>query len=58
MADGFVYDSTVGTGVWRGLHEWFFSEHVRWNDAFSPVHFTQLIFAGDAATATTTTYAR
>ena len=52
-----VYDSTLGTGGRTvGLHEWFFSEHVRWNDAFSPAHFSQLIFAGDAATATTTTY--
>ena len=30
-ADGFVYDSTVGTGVWVGLREWFFGEHVLWN---------------------------
>lgn len=28
-----------------------------WNDAFSPVRFTQLIFAGEETTATTTTYA-
>ena len=44
---------------WRreGLHDWFFGEHVTWNDAFSPVHFTQLIFAGEDTSATTTTYA-
>ena len=35
-AENFVYDSTVGTGVWVGLHDWFFGEHVLWNDAFSP----------------------
>ena len=40
-----------------GLRDWFFGEHVTWNDAFSPVHFTQLIFAGEDTTATTTTYA-
>ena len=56
-ADGFTYDSTLGTGVWTGLRAWFFGEHVVWNDAFSPVHFTQLIFAGEELTATTTTYA-
>ena len=56
-ADGFVYDSSMGTGVWTGLRAWFFGEHVLWNDAFSPVHFTQLIFAGEELAATTTTYA-
>ena len=56
-ADDFVYDSTLGTGMSVGLRDWFFGEHVIWNDAFSPVRFTQLIFAGDATRATTTTYA-
>ena len=56
-AEDFVYDSTIGTGVTKGLRPWFFGEHVTWNDAFSPVHFTQLVFAGEDLTATTTTYA-
>ena len=53
----FVYDSTKGTGVATGMHDWFYGEHTKWNDAFSPVTFTQLIFAGEEYTATTTTYA-
>lgn len=95
-APDFVYDSTIGTGVWTGLKDWFCTcaphahknapqehpprthtegdaqvtlkscvcclscpvgEHVIWNDAFSPVHFTQIIFAGEELSATTTTFA-
>ena len=40
----FVYDTVAGLGSASrtvGLHDWFYGEHVKWNDAFSPVHFTQ-----------------
>ena len=53
-----IYDSTFGTnGVTVGLKDWFYGEHTTWNRAFSNVHFNQLIFAGEADSATTTTYA-
>jgi len=55
----FTYDTVKGVGKAKfvGLYDWFFGEHVLWNNAFAPVRFTQCIFAGEEQTATTTTYA-
>ena len=55
--ESFSYDSTIGSGKQVGLHDWFFGEHVTWNLAFTDVTFNQLVFAGERASATTTTYA-
>jgi len=55
----FVYDTIKGLdpGHFIGLHDWFYGEHVPWNNAFAPVHFTQCIFVGEEASGSTTTYA-
>ena len=57
-----VYDTNYvnQTGVLgnsTGLRAWFDHEHVPWNIAFHNATFSQLIFAGEELTATTTTYA-
>merc|ERR1719163_602191 len=59
--EDFVYDTIAGLGTASrtvGLHDWFYGEHVKWNDAFSPVKFTQCIFVAEDDSASTTTYAK
>ena len=53
----FKYDSVYGIGNFTGLQSWFEGEHVHWNRAFDQVAFNQLIFIGEEASASTTTYA-
>jgi len=56
-----TYD-TVDSGVpgvlgnSTGLRQWYDSEHIPFNRAFKSCAFSQMIFVGDAATASTTTY--
>jgi len=40
-----------------GIEDWFYQEHIPYNLAFDNVTFSQLIFASEEETATTTTYA-
>eukprot|EP00929_Paragymnodinium_shiwhaense_P046578 TRINITY_DN2371_c0_g1_i1.p1 TRINITY_DN2371_c0_g1~~TRINITY_DN2371_c0_g1_i1.p1 ORF type:complete len:409 (+),score=87.89 TRINITY_DN2371_c0_g1_i1:96-1322(+) len=54
---GFVYDSVYGIGNVTGLWNWFRTEHIEVNNAFKSVKFNQMIFVGEEATASTTTYA-
>ena len=51
------YDSVYGIGKFTGLKAWFEGEHTRWNRAFDNVAFNQLIFIGEDASGSTTTYA-
>jgi len=45
-------------GNTSGIEDWFYSEHIPWNLAFDNATFTQMIFASEEDTATTTTYAK
>jgi len=49
-------DNTLGNS--SGIEEWFYKEHIPWNMAFNNATFTQMIFASEEETATTTTYAK
>merc|ERR1711935_1333561 len=40
-----------------GIEDWYYSEHIPYNLAFDNITFSQLIFASEDETATTTTYA-
>ena len=52
-----VYDSVYGIGKFTGLKAWFEGEHTHWNRAFDNVAFNQLLFIGENASSSTTTYA-
>lgn len=54
--EDFVYDC-VPYGRFVGLRAWFDGEHIPFNLEFSDVVFTQMLFLGDDALASTTTYA-
>merc|ERR1719334_2815926 len=41
-----------------GIEAWFYQEHIPYNLAFDNVSFSQMIFASEEETATTTTYAK
>jgi len=41
-----------------GIEAWFYAEHIPYNLAFDNVSFSQMIFASEEETATTTTYAK
>jgi len=41
-----------------GIENWYYQEHIPYNLAFDNVTFSQLIFASEEETATTTTYAK
>jgi len=56
-ADDFLYTS-VGFGDFRGLAGWYTGEYLPYNALFPKTVFTQMIFAGERFTATTTTYGR
>jgi len=56
-AHNFLYTS-VGFGDFRGLAGWYTGEYLAYNALFPKTVFTQMIFAGEKSTATTTTYGR
>eukprot|EP00929_Paragymnodinium_shiwhaense_P056546 TRINITY_DN282_c0_g2_i1.p1 TRINITY_DN282_c0_g2~~TRINITY_DN282_c0_g2_i1.p1 ORF type:complete len:593 (+),score=124.87 TRINITY_DN282_c0_g2_i1:72-1850(+) len=56
--EDFVYDSVLGIGNSTGLYDWFKGEHIEVNDAFKAVKFNQMIFVGEEATGSTTTYGK
>jgi len=56
-AHNFLYTS-VGFGNFRGLAGWYTGEYLTYNALFPKTVFTQMIFAGEKSTATTTTYGR
>merc|ERR1719204_222106 len=50
------FEGVLGNST--GLRQWFDHEHIPFNLAFRNCTFTQMIFAGEESTATTTSYGR
>lgn len=55
--ENLVYDTIQPLGNFSGMRSWFEGEHIAFNQGFDNVVFNQLIFIGEDASASTTTYA-
>ena len=62
FTEDMIYDTNYSPdqywGNTTGIENWFHSEHIPWNRAFDNATFSQMIFAAEESTATTTTYAK
>jgi len=62
FTEDMIYDSNyspnLDLGNSTGIREWFDREHIPYNLAFDNCSFSQMIFASEDETATTTTYAK
>jgi len=63
FAEDMVYDTNYDPNKDElnnstGIENWYWSEHIPYNLAFDNITFTQLIFASENDTATTTTYGK